>query len=171
MQASGGLPPGFPSALGGLPPGLGVPPTSLAPGGASLASLAGMPPTSSTAALMHMMAQGAGARLPGPGGLPHPAELYADKEKELAKLSALPGPMSGQSDDRNVSYDISIKDLNRGAEINQTITIQQHKYSSIGIQRIFSRMLYILMKELDPFEETLLFWLFPSSPLLILLSI
>ena len=99
-SAAGGLPPGFPSALGGLPPGLGMPPTSMAPGAAS-SLLAGMPPTSSTAALMHMMA---GARLPAPGapgGLPHPADLYADKEKELAKLSALPGPMSGQSDDRN----------------------------------------------------------------------
>merc|ERR1719450_602079 len=85
MQASaGGLPPGFPSAasgLPGLPPGLGYPATS----GAATSLLAGMPPTSSTAALVHMMA---GARLPGPGGLPHPAELYAEKEKELAKLSA-----------------------------------------------------------------------------------
>ena len=99
MQASGGLPPGFPGSVGGaaglpgLPPGLPVSSASL---------LAGMPPSSS-AALVQMMA---GARLPGP--LPHPADLYsaaADKEKELAKLNAaLPGPMSGHSDDRNVSY-------------------------------------------------------------------
>ena len=101
MQASaGGLPPGFPGSaaaagLPGLPPGLGYPTNS---SGAASSLLAGMPPTTSTAALMHMMA---GARLPAPG-LPHPAELYAEKEKELAKLSALPGPMSGQSDDRNV---------------------------------------------------------------------
>jgi len=100
MQASaGGLPPGFPGSaaaagLPGLPPGLGYPTNS---SGAASSLLAGMPPTTSTAALMHMMA---GARLPAPG-LPHPAELYAEKEKELAKLSALPGPMSGQSDDRN----------------------------------------------------------------------
>ena len=117
-SAAGGLPPGFPSALGGLPPGLGMPPTSMAPGGAS-SLLAGMPPTSSTAALMHMMA---GARLPGPGapgapgGLPHPADLYADKEKELAKLSALPGPMSGQSDDRNRTSLSPSRDMDRRAK-------------------------------------------------------
>ena len=42
-----------------------------------------------------------------PGPLPHPADLYnaaaADKERELAKLSALPGPLSAASseDSRN----------------------------------------------------------------------
>ena len=107
MQAggAGGLPPGFPGSglpgLGGLPPGLAGLPASSGAGGVS-SLLAGMPPTSSAAALAHMMA-GAGARLPGP--LPHGgmAELYAEKEKELAKLSALQGPLSSQSEDRNVS--------------------------------------------------------------------
>ena len=90
--APGGLqlPPGFPGL--GPPPSGAAPPPPLGPG-----LLAGLPPSSSAAALVHMMA---GARLPGP---PHPADLYADKEKELAKLGAAPGPMSGQSDDRNVS--------------------------------------------------------------------
>ena len=90
--APGGLqlPPGFPGL--GPPTSGAAPPPPLGPG-----LLAGLPPSSSAAALVHMMA---GARLPGP---PHPADLYADKEKELAKLGAAPGPMSGQSDDRNVS--------------------------------------------------------------------
>ena len=83
----GGLPPGF--------PGLQLP--SVTSGAAGL--LAGLPPSSaSPAALAHMMA---GARLP-----PPTADLYAEKEKELARLSALPGPLSalsGHSDDRNVS--------------------------------------------------------------------
>ena len=94
--AGGGLPPGFPGSLQGLPPGLGLP--SVTSGAASL--LAGIPPSSaSPAALAHMMA---GARLPGP--LPPTPELYPDKEKELAKLSAMPGPLSCQSEDRNVSF-------------------------------------------------------------------
>ena len=89
--APGGLqlPPGFPGL--GPPTSGAAPPPPLGPG-----LLAGLPPSSSAAALVHMMA---GARLPGP---PHPADLYTDKEKELAKLGAPPGPMSGQSDDRNV---------------------------------------------------------------------
>ena len=102
LQAAGGaaglpgLPPGFPSGMAsgmpsGLPPGLGIP-TSTA------SFLAGLPQSSSSAAFAaHMM----GARLPGP--LPTPHEMY-EKEKELHKsMSALPGPMSGHSDDRNVS--------------------------------------------------------------------
>ena len=97
LQAAGGaaglagLPPGFPSGLQGLPPGLGLPTST-----ASL--LAGLPPSSSSAAFAaHMM----GARLPGP--LPTPQEMF-EKEKELHKsMNALPGPMSGHSDDRNVS--------------------------------------------------------------------
>jgi len=97
LQAAGGaaglpgLPPGFPSGLQGLPPGLGLPTSSAA------SLLAGMPPASSSSAAFaaHMM----GARLPGP--LPTPHDLY-EKEKELHKsMSALPGPMSGHSDDRN----------------------------------------------------------------------
>ena len=105
MQAgawAGGLPPGFPGAppglpgLPGLPPGLaGLPSASQSQAVSAASLLAGMPPTSSSAAaLAHMMA---GARLPGPlppGGM---AELYAEKEKELAKLQAL------QAEDRNVS--------------------------------------------------------------------
>jgi len=95
LQAAGGaaglagLPPGFPSGLQGLPPGLGLPTST-----ASL--LAGLPPSSSSAAFAaHMM----GARLPGP--LPTPQEMF-EKEKELHKsMNALPGPMSGHSDDRN----------------------------------------------------------------------
>ena len=103
LQAAGGggggggvgLPPGF--------PGLGLPP-AVTSGAAGL--LAGLPPSSaSPAALAHMMA--GAARLPGPPGhLPPTAELYSEKEKELAKLSALPGPLSalsGHSEDRNVS--------------------------------------------------------------------
>ena len=104
--AGAGLPPGFPGGpqglsglpgLPGLPPGLaGLPSASQASAVSAASLLAGMPPTSSSAAaLAHMMA---GARLPGPlppGGM---AELYAEKEKELAKLQAL------QSEDaRNVS--------------------------------------------------------------------
>jgi len=97
LQAAGGgaglpgLPPGFPSGLQGLPPGLGLPTSSAA------SLLAGMPPASSSSAAFaaHMM----GARLPGP--LPTPHDLY-EKEKELHKsMIALPGPMSGHSDDRN----------------------------------------------------------------------
>ena len=89
----GGLPPGF--------PGLGLP--AVTSGAAGL--LAGLPPSSaSPAALAHMMA---GARLPGPPGhLAATPDLYSEKEKELAKLSALPGPLSalsGHSEDRNVS--------------------------------------------------------------------
>ena len=84
----GGLPPGFPG-LPGLP--------SVTSGAAGL--LAGLPPSSaSPAALAHMMA---GARLP-----PPTPDLYAEKEKELARLSALPGPLSAlssQSEERNVS--------------------------------------------------------------------
>ena len=79
---SGGLPPGF--------PGLALPSSGL---------LAGLPPSSaSPAALAHMMA---GARLP-----PPTPDLYAEKEKELARLSALTGPLSAlsaHSEDRNVS--------------------------------------------------------------------
>ena len=105
MQAgagAGGLPPGFPGpqalsglpGLSGLPPGLQGLPVSQSQAVSAASLLAGMPPTSSAAALAHMMA---GARLPGPlppGGM---AELYAEKERELAKLQAL------QSEDRNVS--------------------------------------------------------------------
>ena len=111
MQAgagAGGLPPGFPGGhqglgglqgLPGLPPGLaGLPSVSQAPAVSVASLLAGMPPTSSSAAaLAHMMA---GARMPGPlppGGM---AELYAEKEKELAKLQALQA-----EDARNVSIE------------------------------------------------------------------
>ena len=99
LQAAGaaggaGLPPGFAGSLQGIPAGLGLP--SVSSGGGGL--LAGLPPSSaSPAALAHMMA---GARLPGP--LPPTPDLYPDKEKELAKLCALSGPLSSQSEDRNV---------------------------------------------------------------------
>ena len=92
----GGLPPGF--------PGLGLP--AVTSGAAGL--LAGLPPSSaSPAALAHMMAGGGPPRLPGPPAhLPPTPDLYLEKEKELAKLSALPGPLSAlscHSEDRNVS--------------------------------------------------------------------
>ena len=91
LQAAGG-------GGGGLPPGFpGLPLASVTSGAAGL--LAGLPPSSaSPAALAHMMA---GARLP-----PPTPDLYAEKEKELARLSALRGPLSalsGHSEDRNVS--------------------------------------------------------------------